>query len=248
MPRAVAPRRQCAVGAAVDDGRRSRSPSPTVAVAAAVAEFELCGRADLGAPRPTSGWTRRRPTTADCVRTCRFRRSIAARQQSDRRRPTACLGAPYPHDAVHVMAAGTRSGQRQAATRARRNRLAISRTTPGWVPSGSVDHVGAGVPQSVLKEAVRQQVRRHDDPPSAARRWRRPRRPRVVRPVAAKASSTRAPIIADSNAAVVRRSRCAAGSEVPAAARMTESLCRQPDSTSRSASTRTLRARAQRVA
>ena len=41
--------------------------------------------------------------------------------------------------------------------------------------------------------------------------------------MAANASSTREPVIADSHVAMVCRSRCAVGSDVPAAARITES-------------------------
>ena len=68
-----------------------------------------------------------------------------------RRRPASRVGVP-----------GLFRGMRQfyvCARRAtRRNRLAISRTNPGWVPSGSVTTSAPLVAQPVLKQAIRQQV------------------------------------------------------------------------------------------
>ncbi len=96
-------------------------------------------------------------------------------------------------------------------------------------------HVGAAGAQPVLKQALRQQVRRDHDAPSApsAQRSHRighPRRPsggeRQLNP---RTGDRRQPV------AIVCRSRCAAGSDVPAAARITESSRRQPASISRSA-------------
>ena len=110
---------------------------------------------------------------------------------------------------------------------------------PGMRAERFGHHIGAAGPQPVLKQALRQQVRRDDD--AAAPRRRSAATASATRgvPVAANASSTREPVIADSHVAIMCRSRWAPGSDVPAAARITESSRRQPDSTSRSANTRT---------
>ena len=98
------------------------------------------------------------------------------------------------------------------------------------------DQIGAAGPQPFLKQAVGQQIGgdRRRDACLAARAGSRVSTASCTcgSPVAANPKPTRDPVSADSSVAVVRRSARAVRSDVPAAARITESPGRQPDFTS----------------